>query len=353
MQFQAQAKPPVGFIFDCDMGNRIDDALALALLYGFDGKREARVVSVSITKSNVKAAAFCEVMGRFYGGSVSGAFFAFARTLPVGMAEDNRMSEDTAMITAPLSRKNEKGEPVYPHGIDQVSDTAEPHALIRNALTAQHDQNAIILLTGPATNIVRAMALPGVPDLIARKVRYVVISAGSFPSGPAEFNVKSDVAAMRKLLSECPVPVVMCGTDIGEALSYPASSIEKDFAWSTAHPVVDAYRAYKPMPYDAPAGEMAAVLYAVRPQENYFKLSETGTVAALDDGSLSFTPSPQGKHRYLIVDPAQKERITQVFTELASAKPVPRVPRFRQQQQQQQEQEKKPEPPKPAPAKTQ
>ena len=59
MQFPEQGKPPVGIIFDSDFGNRIDDTLALALLYGFDGKREARVVSVSITKSNLKAAAFC------------------------------------------------------------------------------------------------------------------------------------------------------------------------------------------------------------------------------------------------------------------------------------------------------
>ena len=44
MQFPGQGKPPVGIIFDCDMGNSIDDALALALLYGFDGKNEARVI---------------------------------------------------------------------------------------------------------------------------------------------------------------------------------------------------------------------------------------------------------------------------------------------------------------------
>ena len=57
MQFPGQGKPPLGIVFDSDFGNRIDDALALALLYGFDGKNEARVVSMSVTKSNLKAAA--------------------------------------------------------------------------------------------------------------------------------------------------------------------------------------------------------------------------------------------------------------------------------------------------------
>ena len=38
-------KPPVGIIFDCDMA-QIDDALALSLMFGLDGKREARVASM-------------------------------------------------------------------------------------------------------------------------------------------------------------------------------------------------------------------------------------------------------------------------------------------------------------------
>jgi hypothetical protein len=126
----------------------------------------------------------------------------------------------------------------------------------------------------------------------------------------------------------------MSGREVGEALPFPASSIEKEFAWSPAHPIVDAYRAYKPMPYDASTGDMTAVLYAGRPQEGYFKLSDPGTIAVADDGGTRFSPSPEGKHRHLILDPAQKDRIIKAFTEVASAKPVPRQ-RFRFQQQQQ------------------
>src|SRR5205085_7811738 len=119
-----------------------------------------------------------------------------------------------------------------------------------------------------------------------------------------------------------------------------SASIEKDFAWSPAHPVADAYKAYKAMPYDAPTSAMAAVLYAVRPQEAYFKTSDAGTVSVLEGGKLKFTASPQGKHRQLTFDPAQKNRILKAYTEIASAKPVPRVPRFRQQQLQQKNDDK-------------
>lgn len=347
MQFSGQSKPPVGIIFDSDMGNSIDDALAMALLYGFDGKNEARVVSVSVSKSNLKAAAFSEAVGRFYAGAVSGAFGAFGRTLPVGLSTDGKMPEDTPMLTGPLEKRNAEGAPVHAHGIHKLTDTAEPHALIRNAFTSQHDQNAIVILAGPATNLARALDLPGVKDLIARKVRFLSVVAGAYPDGPPEFNVQTDIPAAKKLFAEWPTPVVASGHEVGEALLFPASSIEKDFAWSPAHPVVDAYRACKPMPYDAPTWDMTAVLYAIRPQEGYFKLSGPGTIQVLDDGRTGFTASPEGKHRYLILDPAQKERILKTYSEIASAKPVVRQPRFRQQQQQQQQAK----PPQPAEAK--
>jgi hypothetical protein len=348
MQNQGQEKPPIGVIFDCGLGNSIDEALALALLYGFDGKNEARVISLSVSKPNLKAAALCEAIARFYGGASSGAFGAVGRTLPVGLADEGKSPEDTPMLTVPLSKLNDAGAPLYSHGIEKLTDTAEVRALIRNALSQQPDQSCVVVLTGPATNLARTLDLPGVKELIARKARFLSVAGGAYPDGPPQSSVKADIAAAKKLFAEWPTPIVACGDEIGASLLYPASSIEKDFAWSPAHPVVDAYRAYRPMPYDASTCAMAALLYAVRPQEGYFKLSEPGTIRVLDDGHTKFTPSPEGKRRYLILDPEQKERVIKTYIEIASAKPVPRQPRFRRQQQQQQQQAP-PKPPTPKP----
>src|SRR5215475_4518954 len=353
MQNQGQEKPPIGIIFDCGLGNSIDEALALALLYGLDGKNEARVISLSVSKPNLKAAALCEAIARFYGGASSGAFGAAGRTLPVGLADEGKSPEDTPMLTIPLSKLNDAGAPLYSHGIEKLTDTAEVRALIRNALTQQPDQSCVVVLTGPATNLARTLHLPGVKDLIARKARFLSVVGGAYLNGAPQrnvqfkiFNIRADIAAARKLFAEWPTPIVAAGDEIGASLLFPASSIDNDFAWAPAHPVVDAYRAYKPMPYDATTSAMAALLYAVRPQENYFKLSEPGTISVLNDGRTKFTPSPEGKHRYLILDPEQKERVIKTYTEIASAKPVPKQPRFRRQpQQQQQQQQAPPKPP--------
>ena len=343
MQFPgAQGKPAVGIVFDCDLGNRIDDVLALALLFGLDGRNEARVVSLSVSKANVKAAALCDAIAKFYTGG-------FSRLLPVGLNENGNAPEDTKILTEPLARTNAEGKPAYVHGINSLNDTAECSALIRNALTAQHDQNAIVVIGGPATNVAKVLDLPGVKDLITRKVRYLVMTAGSFPNGDADFNIATDVAAAKKVLAEWPGQIIACGSEIGEALPFPGSSIEKDFAWSPAHPVVDAYRANKSMPYDASSADMATMLYAGRPNEGYFKLSEPGVIRIREDAGTEFTASANGKHRHLILDPAQKDRIIKAYVELASAKPVVRRPRFGQQQQQQEA--AKPAAPKPADAK--
>ena len=89
------------------------------------------------------------------------------------------------------------------------------------------------------------------------------------------------------------------------------------------------------VPYDAPAVAMVAAVYAVRPQENYFRISDPGTVTVAGDGRFRFAPAPGGKHRTLIADPAQKDRIQQIYAETASTKPVGRVQRFRPPQKKQ------------------
>jgi inosine-uridine nucleoside N-ribohydrolase len=324
-----QGRPPVGIIYDSDLGNRIDGVLALATLYGLDGKNECRVISITISKPSLQAAAFGEVIGRFYSGAVSGAFNAAGRTLPIGLATEGPRPDETPMMKAVLEAKTPDGKVKYENGIHSINDTAEPHAVIRNAFTSQYDQNCIVVVAGPATNVVRAMDLPGSKSLIERKVRTLVMMGGDFAGGPPETNIKADIPSARKLFAEWPGEIIVCGNEVGSALRFPAAAIENDFAWSQAHPVVDAYRAAETMPYDAGTQDVIAVLAAVRPKEDYFKLSAPGVITVDNEGRTKFTASANGKHRYISVDPAQKERVVEALVTLASAKPVIRSPRFR------------------------
>ena len=156
-------------------------------------------------------------------------------------------------------------------------DTAESSVLIRNLLLAQHDGNAAIVLAGPATGLVRILDLYRSASAdhgevqaagrgrgsAARRSRRAERSRATSPR-PAGCSP----SGRRRSSPSAPKSATRC--------RIPAASIEKDFAWSPAHPVVDAYRAFKPMPYDAPAPALAAVLYAVHPDDGYFTLSGPG-----------------------------------------------------------------------------
>jgi len=337
MQRGFQTTPPVGVVFDCDLGNQIDDTLALAMLYGLDGKNECRMVATTISKPNLKSAALSEVIGRFYAGEVSAAFNAIGRTLPVGLATEGKFVEDTPML-AVLGKQTAEGKPLYAHGIRSLTDTADPVDVLRNALSAQQPQNAVVVVAGPMSNLAALLKFNIVKPLIPERARMLVVAGGSYPDGKPDPGIQADVAAARKVFAEWPTPIVAVGAEVGEAIPFPAANVEKDFAWSPAHPVADAYRAHQTMPYDASTTAMAAILYAVRTKDNLFQLSEPGTISVLDDGRTKFTPAAGGRHRYLIVNPAEKTRVQQTYVEIASAKPVPRAPRRRFGQQQQQQQ---------------
>lgn len=313
MQFRG--RPPVpGIIYNTTM-SRPDAALTLALLYGFEGKQEARVASIAVTENSLGAAAFADAVFRFY---QLGPIPNSNRVLPIGLAADRPLPPDPPFIKAVLDRTDEKGDPVYRHAMRRVSDTAETSALMRNSLAYFEDGMISAVLSAPATYMARILGYAGSADLIRQKVRTTLV-----------IERKQDVLAMRRMLADWPAPMVFCGKQIGASLLYPGAGMESDFAWTQAHPVVDFYRAYKSMPYDAPMQDPAAVLYAVRPDAGLFRLSGPGTIDVSDDGDMRFTPSASGKHHRLEVVPEKKDEIVETLREIVSAKPVPPPPRRR------------------------
>jgi hypothetical protein len=329
-------RPPIGIAFDGDLGNRIDAMLAVAMLNGFAAKTEARRISLSVSRPSLVSAQLADVISAFYRGRPAagpGGGVGAITDGVIGMPEGAPSADDKSALAATLSKKTADGNPEYTSAITSLTNTAESAILIRNLLLAQHDGNAAIVVAGPATGVSRMIGLYRAGPQITAKCRQLIVAAGSFPAGPPEPSIVSDIAAARKLFAEWPTPVVAVGSEVGDALPYPGASIEKDFAWSPAHPLVDAYRALKPMPYDAPASALAAVLHAVHPEDGYFTLSDPGTITVQDDGRTRFTPAADGRHRYLIVDPTQKARIMSLYTAMVSAPPAPRPGRGRGAQQ--------------------
>jgi inosine-uridine nucleoside N-ribohydrolase len=301
------ASGPVRVIFDTDMGNDVDDALALGILHALETRGEAKLLAVTVTKDNPYAAAFVDVENTFYKRG----------EIPIGMVKNGKTPQDNPMIRVPCERKNPDGTFVYPRRM-ALGAAPDAVAVLKQVLEQEADSGVTIVQVGFSTNLARLLESRGGASLVAQKVRLLVVMAGHFPPAQPEFNVVTDIPSAQKVFSEWPTPVVFSGFEIGQALLFPARSIEHDFSWARDHPVVDAYRNYMPMPYDRPTWDLTAALYAVRPEAGYFSLSPPGTVRVDDKGNTLFTASAEGKHRYLILDQAGKARTLEALILLAS-----------------------------------
>jgi inosine-uridine nucleoside N-ribohydrolase len=313
------AQTPIGIIFDTDMGNDVDDALALAMLHAFQNRHEVNLLAVTITKDNKWAAPYADVVNNFYGRP----------EIPIGAVRNGKTPESNPMIQVPSERRGPDGNFVYPHHILDGAQSPEAVSLLRQTLAKQRDGSVVIVQVGFSTNLARlletkadAASPDDGPTLIRRRVRLLSVMAGNFANGQPEFNLAKDVPSALKLFHDWPTPIVVSGFEIGAALLFPAERIERDFAYVRDHPVAEAYRSYMKMPYDRPTWDLTAVLYAVRPDEKYFSLSPPGTITVLPDGSSHFEPSPAGNHHYLVLTDEQRARTLEALILLASQPPA-------------------------------
>jgi hypothetical protein len=297
--------PPAGAIFDTAL-SRSEHVLAMAVLYKLQTARELRVASLSVSRADLRATALCDALARYLSGSGS------RNAAPVAMS-NHQMQALTAgpMVDAVLAERMPTGEPRYPQGINKLNDTAEAAAIVRNGISAQQPGNAVVVATGPLSNIAAAMALPDVKDLVPKRVRALVIAAT-----PDE--LRADLPAARKVLADWAGPVIFVEAP---DLAFPGAQLEPRFAWAMNHPVREAYKAFQTMPYDAPLASAAAVLYAARPASDLFTLSAAGTLEVADSGVVRLQPSGTGTRKIVRISANQQEAAVQALVELITTQP--------------------------------
>ncbi|MGA2325420.1 MAG: nucleoside hydrolase [Bryobacteraceae bacterium] len=303
------AGEPVRIIFDTDMGNDVDDALALALLHACESRGEARILAVTITKDNRWAAPFVDLLDTFYGRP----------DIPIGIVRNGKTPEDGNYTAVVAGKQRPGGAPLYPRKLTPASQAPDAQMILRKTLAAQPDSSVVIVQTGFSTNLARLLDSAGVA-LVKRKVRLLVAMAGRFVDSETEYNIVNDIPAAQKLFAEWPTPIVVSPFELGASTTYPAARIGTDFRYTPNHPLADAYRAYQRMPYDEPLWDPTAALYAVRPGAAYFDLSPEGRVTVSDTGVTTFSPGG-GRHRLLSASPEQRARIVETVAALVSQPP--------------------------------
>lgn len=293
----------VDILLDTDMGNDIDDALALVMLHAMGVAGECRVLGISISKGNPWAPVYTRLVNERCGRN----------KIPLGMVRNGPTPEEGNFLRAVSQKVGVVAPP---------KEEEEAVRLLRRLLVSSEDNSVTVLSIGFFTNLARL--LDSSPDavspldgemLFSRKVRQVVSMAGTFvfPDRPEldnpEFNVRMDVPATRRFIAGCPCPMVFSGFEIGKQILISGVDMEVMLASYPGDVVALGYAFYLPMSYDRPAWDQTAVLQAVRPDAGYFDLSKPGRVEIDESGYSSFIPVTGGKHRHLILRKEQVERV--------------------------------------------
>jgi hypothetical protein len=293
----------IGVVYNTSM-TRPDAALALAAMYVMESKKESHMGSVCVVGAGFSAAVFCDIIGKMYsfGPPRNGN-----QALAVGLAAEQGIP-DSAMVKTAVEHN-------YPRTIQRVTDTSAPMEVLRNGVI--FNTTSAVILSGPATYLARTLDLLNVKDLYQTRVKRLVIVDSGTPY--------NDAAALRRVIAEWPSPIFFCPKEVGDALKFPSAQLDKDFSWAPSHPVVDAYKAYKPMPWDAPLYDLAATHYAIHPESGFFELSAAGTINVANDGTMKFAPG-SGNVKSIGIVPAKKDELLAALVDAATAKPVAPVP---------------------------
>lgn len=319
---ESPAAEPVPLVFDTDMGNDVDDAMALSMIHALQSRGECKLLAVTLTKDNEYACRFVDLLNTFFGRG----------DVPIGVVSGGVLPGEGKYLRQ-VATATDDGRLRYSHDLVNRADAPEAVKLLRKVLAAQPDGSVVMVQVGFSTNL--AALLKSAPDdaspldgkaLVKQKVRLLSTMAGAYTEQLKEkhfreFNIARDVPSAQTVFGEWPTPVVASGWEIGHAIQHPARSMQDDYGYVAHHPLREAYDYYRGLANDQPTYDLTSVLYAVRPDRGYFDLSPPGRIVVEDDGFTRFEPHPNGPHRHLMARPEQVAAVREAQAMLCSQPP--------------------------------
>ena len=314
---------PVKLIFDTDMGNDVDDALALAIIHAMVDRGKCEFLGLTLTKSNLNAARYCKAFNIQYGHP----------DIPIGLVKDGKEPGDGRYVGRVLEIKKADGTPAFP-----VPDGWQPEdsvQLLRKLLAKAPDNSVVIAQVGFSTNLARLLDTPSDDispltgkELAEKKVRLVSAMAGAFTfpnnrfENHKEYNVVVDIPSAQKVFHTWPGEIVFSGFEVGVEIQFPGIALVADCNKREHEILKESYRFYR----DGLEGknqctwDLTSVLFVVRPEawRNYYTLSPKGNVTVLDDSRTRFAEDPNGTRRAFLCSPEQNKRIQEAFINLCT-----------------------------------
>lgn len=310
----AQAKPSI--IFDTDFGGDADDLGALAMLHYYADRDEINLLAVASWSNEKYALPALAAVNQHYGRP----------NLPLGVRESDVWRTEWN-YTKPIADQ-------FPYDLSAVTE-AKPAVTLYRELLADAAPNSITIITvGPIANIQNLLRsepdqisdLSGA-ELVEAKVERFIIMGGQFPEGITEngpeWNFDGNMPGVtQEVLATLTRPVIFSGYEVGEALKYGAelNAHPKDTPLYVGYKYFSEHAPWMKQDYEGAilnnsSFDQTAVMFAVKEEDNTFwTLSEPGRLSTDARGVGSWTPDPDGSHRYLILSEETNQTIAHIAT---------------------------------------
>ena len=213
------ASVPLKVIFDTDMGNDIDDALALDMLYKFMDEGRIELLGITSNKEELESVEYIDILNNFYGYP----------DIPIGRITHGAPCDYENSFTAQIA-----ADSTYTRSYTNYTELPESCELLRRILVEQPNCEIVIIAVGFSTNLQRLLASSpddlsplGGRELIRRKVKHLYMMAGEFehPKGKrAEYNIRIDPNTARNIFNHWPTPITVCPFEVGDK-----NALSRDF----------------------------------------------------------------------------------------------------------------------------
>ena len=291
-------------IFDTDIGGDCDDAGALALIHALCEKGEAKLLAVTGCYASPYIAGCIDAINTHYNNKV-----------PVAMNYKRYKHDDD------YGGYKGYAKPIYEkfkHSYKNEQDVPDTLYLLRKILSESEDNSVTLVATGTFGSLARLVEstaddispLSG-KELITKKLKRTVVMGGRFTESwpfdinvKAEWNIKNFIEAAQTVCEEWPGELVFSSYEIG-LWCVTLKSFRDECA--DTNPAAFAYKLFPWAAEGRSSWDLTAVLYAIRPNADYYNLHEYGKVSVDNEGVTTFETVEGGNHTYLLVKKDYKQ----------------------------------------------
>lgn len=281
-------------ILDSDIGNSLDDLMALDILYHEQKSEHVKLLAVMINHDMDLAPEVVDIMNTWYGFP----------NIPIGMVRNGVSNSQIWEDYAPaLCARDDFGR-----SVSNYADLPDPVSLYREILSQSEDSSITILSTGFFTNIARLLesgpdecsALTG-KELVRRKVKTIVAMCGS--SFEPEYNIANDIESARIVFSQIPVTMSIVPGEVH--LDVTTDEVNQATSWACPHPIQIGFTTHLPEDENWLWDACAAVCL-MKGFANT-NVSQQYDATLKENGIMELKSTPGGRFRTISLTESQKK----------------------------------------------